>query len=172
MKSASDIGLEIAVRYRKGALGVYLAKDIADAITAERAIADVGCLTDVMAISADLDSSRTLRLHYTRDVTDEDRARLVAVHNIVNGTPAVKPLVWQEPSRETNGSWTAKCLLGTFSVAFDDGWHAELEDGLRWEWEPEQDPRSYNGPFEAQRACREFYETSIRTTLGSSGVSP
>lgn len=88
-----------------------------------------------------------------------------AVVSFTGSPPVIKPLVWQEPCRETNGCWTAKCILGTFSVAFDDGWHAELEEGLRWEWEPELDPRSYEGPSEGQRACWEFYEKSIRATL-------
>jgi hypothetical protein len=77
----------------------------------------------------------------------------------------IKPLVWREPDKLSNGCWTADCILGTFSVAFDDGWHACLEDGALWEWEPENDPRSYEGPFAAQAACQALLDSRIRAAL-------
>jgi hypothetical protein len=40
-----------------------------------------GCLQDVVAMSRDIESDRTLRLHFSRPVTDEDRDRLVRLHN-------------------------------------------------------------------------------------------
>ena len=80
---------------------------------------------------------------------------------------AVKPLEWREPTRANNGLWIAESIFGTFSVGFDDGWHACIEDGIQWEWEPENDPRSYEGPFAAQEACQRYLETRIRSALVS-----
>jgi len=80
-------------------------------------------------------------------------------------TPCIMPLAWVEPSGSTNGCWVAKTSLGTYSVAFEDGWFATLEDGLKWEWEPEEDPRSYSGPVAAQKACQEHFERTIRSAL-------
>ena len=77
----------------------------------------------------------------------------------------VKPLEWQEPTQLNNGCWTAKSILGTFSVCFEDGWYACLEDGARWEWEPENDPRCYEGPYAAQAACQTLLDTRIRSAL-------
>lgn len=76
-----------------------------------------------------------------------------------------KALDWDPPSDVSNGCWTAKCILGTYSVVFEDGWSAVLEDGLKWEWEPEEDPRSYSGPYAAQNACQEHFERTIRSAL-------
>lgn len=79
----------------------------------------------------------------------------------------VKPLIWSEPSKANNGCWTAESIFGTFSVGFDDGWHASIDDGLRWEWEPENDPRSYEGPSTAQAACQAFLDSRILSALAS-----
>lgn len=79
----------------------------------------------------------------------------------------VKALIWNEPATMNNGCWTADCILGTFSVSFDDGWYACLEDGARWEWEPENDPRSYEGPLAAQAACQAHLETNVLSALTS-----
>jgi hypothetical protein len=80
---------------------------------------------------------------------------------------AFKPLEWSEPARANNGLWIAESIFGTFSVGFDDGWRAGIEDGIQWEWEPENDPRSYEGPFAAQSACQAYLETRIRSALVS-----
>jgi hypothetical protein len=51
--------------------------------------------------------------------------------------PALKPLKWNEPSRETNGCWTAKSPLGTYSVVNEGGWYASRDDTPRdfyFEW--------------------------------------
>lgn len=82
----------------------------------------------------------------------------------------VKALEWNEPSEITNGCWSARCELGKFSVAFDDGWHAELNDGRDWEWEPEMDPRSYEGPYAAQRACQAYRSALILSALEPAGA--
>lgn len=116
--------------------------------------------------------------HAAQDLADSDIASveswipIVAIVSVAAdrirrlvAAPAVKPLEWQEPTKGTNGCWTAKCILGTFYVAFDDGWHAGLEDGLHWEWESEEDPRSYHGPLAAQRACQAYLDRCISSAL-------
>ena len=82
----------------------------------------------------------------------------------------VRKLVWVEPTKLTNGCWCAECELGVFSVAFDDGWHAELNDGRDWEWEPELDPRSYEGPYAAQRACQAYRDARILSAIEDAGA--
>lgn len=50
----------------------------------------------------------------------------------------VKKLEWQEPTKETNGCWTAKSPIGTYSVVNENGWYAVLDehawgvDGFEW----------------------------------------
>lgn len=46
-----------------------------------------GCLKGVRAMSASVDSKRVLQLHFDHDVTDSDRARLVALHNSAVNPP-------------------------------------------------------------------------------------
>ena len=82
----------------------------------------------------------------------------------------VRKLEWVEPTKLTNGCWSAECELGVFSVAFDDGWHAELNDGRDWEWEPELDPRSYEGPYAAQRACQAYRDARILSAIEDAGA--
>jgi hypothetical protein len=77
----------------------------------------------------------------------------------------IKRLDWQEPCAETNRCWVAKSVLGTYSVCCEDGWWAALEDGLRWEWAPDEDCRSYLGPHAAQVACQEHFNATIRSAL-------
>jgi transcriptional regulator with XRE-family HTH domain len=81
----------------------------------------------------------------------------------------VKPLEWEEPCREHNWCWVAKSILGTYSVANDDGWHADLEDGRAWEWEPEDHPRSYFGTSAAKEACQAHFDRTIRAALTETG---
>ena len=50
----------------------------------------------------------------------------------------VKKLEWQEPTKASNGCWTAKCLIGTYSVVNENGWYAVLDEhawglaGFEW----------------------------------------
>lgn len=83
-----------------------------------------------------------------------------------------KDLDWQNPSRATNGLWVAKTALGDYVVGFDDGWHATLvaRPPLHWEWEPENDPRSYSGPWDAQRACQAHYNSVVYSLTERSRV--
>jgi hypothetical protein len=76
-----------------------------------------------------------------------------------------KALDWKEPSSTTNGCFVADSVLGRYTVVYEDGWYACLEDGLKWEWEPSEDPRSYLGPYAAQNACQEHFERTIRSAL-------
>lgn len=78
----------------------------------------------------------------------------------------VRQLEWNEPGPRSNYCWTAECIIGTFSVVFEDGWSAMLEDGHKpWQWEPDQDPRSYHGPYVAMSACQEHFVSQVRSVL-------
>ena len=73
----------------------------------------------------------------------------------------VKPLVWKEyPSL-----WRAETALGVYSVGFEDGWWAQLEGVEFWDWQPEEDPRSYSGPEAGMLACKADYEARICAAL-------
>lgn len=53
-----------------------------------------GCLAGVVAMSTVPDNRRILQLHFNRDVTAEDRARLVRLHNAqATSHPAYQDLV-------------------------------------------------------------------------------
>lgn len=93
-------------------------------------------------------------------------ARIRDLETGLSKTHGIKPLEWDEPSKATNQCWVARTVLGTYSVCFEDGWYAVLEDGATcWEWDPEQDPRSYHGPHAAQTACRAHYESTLKQAL-------
>ncbi len=47
----------------------------------------------------------------------------------------------------------------------DDGWHACLEDGFVWEWEPTVDPRSYPDECAALAACQGHFDGMILKAL-------
>jgi len=76
--------------------------------------------------------------------------------------PRVRKLEWKEGGF---GDFTAETIAGTYEVGFDDGWWAQLRDGMGWEWVPEQDPRSYHGPYAAQAAAQADYEQRILSAL-------
>lgn len=78
---------------------------------------------------------------------------------------AVKALHWDEAVNiETHEAWRADTVVGMYEVGFSDGWYATLDD-WKWEWEPENDPRTYAGPGAAQSACQEHYAQLIRSAL-------
>lgn len=77
----------------------------------------------------------------------------------------VKPLEWSWPTAKNNHLWIAKSILGDFVVGFDDGWHATLDAHQGWEWEPENDPRSYDGPSPAMGACQEYLERVLLSAV-------
>jgi len=80
--------------------------------------------------------------------------------------PKVKTLVWEGPTRATNGTWVAKTIIGNYCVGNDDGWHATLYDGIdKWEWEPEEHPKSYKGPHAAKAAAQADYERRILAAI-------
>lgn len=74
----------------------------------------------------------------------------------------VKPLEWRAAN---HGVYFAKTVVGIYSVGFDDGWWAGLSGNPRWDWTPEQDPRSFSGPLVAQAACQAHFEHRILSTL-------
>jgi len=105
---------------------------------------------------------------------DAKRFRAAAIERL-QARPAgvaVKPLEWLEPSGKTNGCWVAESILGTYSVVFEDGWCAVLEDGFGWEWEPENDPRSYEGPKAAKDACQAHLGTQVLAALAPADPAP
>ena len=74
----------------------------------------------------------------------------------------VKALEWKQGR---HGEWSAKSVLGLYEVGFDDGWWAQLEGGVVWDWQPENDPRSYCGPEAGMLACKADYEARILAAL-------
>jgi hypothetical protein len=94
-----------------------------------------------------------------------------AVRSYAHPAPAagvkVKALEWEDPSPKNNNVWVARTVLGTYCVGCEGGWwYAVLDEGFRhWEWEPENDARSYSGPFAAQAAAQQDYEARILSAL-------
>lgn len=90
-----------------------------------------------------------------------------------SGAVKVKPLEWAE---STHGIFIAKTPVGAYEVGFDDGWWAQLDSASTWEWEPENDPRSYDGPFAAKDAAQADFESRILAALEpaepATGVEP
>jgi hypothetical protein len=81
---------------------------------------------------------------------------------------AVKPLEFREAEHiEDHAAWYAPSIIGEFVVGFDDGWYATLDD-WKWEWETEDDPRTYEGPDAGQEACQKYYESRILSALSQS----
>ena len=80
------------------------------------------------------------------DLSFEDQA--AAVLELVGP----RPLVWGYVS-DTH-TLQAQSPYGEYSVGFDDGWWGQLIGNMPWEWEPDCDPRTYDGPDEAQAAAQ------------------
>lgn len=79
----------------------------------------------------------------------------------------VKPLDWKDGR---NCECSAETVVGLYEVGFDDGWWAQLEGGATWDWEPDRDPRSYEGPDAAKAAAQADYERRILSALQAAGV--
>ncbi len=79
-----------------------------------------------------------------------------------SGAVKVKPLEWKD---ERNCECSAETVIGTYEVGFDDGWWAQLEGGVKWDWNPPYDPRSYEGPSAAKAAAQADYERRILAAL-------
>jgi len=77
----------------------------------------------------------------------------------------VKPLEWVEAEYiDDHVAWYAQSIVGRYEVGFDDGWYATLDD-YKWEWQPENDCRTYLGPSSAQQAAQADYERRILSAL-------
>lgn len=77
----------------------------------------------------------------------------------------VKPLEWEEATNiEDHSAWRAETIVGTYEVGFDDGWYSWLNDGA-WEWQPENDCRTYYGPSAGQAAAQIDYERRILSAI-------
>lgn len=86
---------------------------------------------------------------------------------------AVRRLEWEEPTRESNGCWTAKSALGTYSVVNEGGWYACRDDIPRdfyFEWSGEDMSRDTRDT--AFAAAQSDYETRIRSALAPSDAMP
>lgn len=78
----------------------------------------------------------------------------------------VASLEWRLPCKATNYCWAAKTPFGEYSLAFDDGWHAEFDPRSScWEWESELDPRSYDGPQAAMDGCQAHFTNLVVSSL-------
>jgi hypothetical protein len=64
-----------------------------------------------------------------------------------------EPLDWDYVSN--THTWQAQSPYGEYSVGFDDGWWGQLIGNIPWEWEPDCDPRTYDGPAAAQAAAQD-----------------
>lgn len=83
-----------------------------------------------------------------------------AIRKAVEDGVQVKPLVWGERHSVCGTEWFVETPFGEYTVFFDVGWHAQLEDGIKWEWEPDLDSRSYGGPEEPQSAAETHYSNA------------
>jgi hypothetical protein len=73
-------------------------------------------------------------------------------------------LAWEYVSQ--GGYWRSQSALGLYECGFDDGWWATLDGGYGyWEWEPEEDPRSYSTEFAAQAAANTHYRAAFKAIL-------
>lgn len=104
------------------------------------------------------------------DGTFESLDELLAAYNALAATTsepvAVKALEWLEPSKKTNGCWTADSPFGTYSVVNEGGWWAILEDapwGKGFEWLGSD--MSKDTLHTAQSAAEADYERRIRSAL-------
>lgn len=81
--------------------------------------------------------------------------------------PGVVTLEWHEAEHiDDHTAWFARSIIGEFVVGFDDGWYATLDD-WKWEWCPDDDPRTYEGPSAGQKACQEYFESQVLSALAS-----
>jgi hypothetical protein len=79
--------------------------------------------------------------------------------------PGVVTLEWREAEHiDDHVAWCASSIIGEFVVGFDDGWYATLDD-WKWEWCPDNDPRTYEGPSAGQKACQAYFEGRILSAL-------
>jgi hypothetical protein len=93
------------------------------------------------------------------DVTFEDIARAGA-DAIIAALPDMIPnLAWEYMTER--GYWCSQSALGLYECGFDDGWWATLDGYGYWEWEPEEDPRSYSTEFAAQDAANTHHRAAI-----------
>lgn len=91
---------------------------------------------------------------------------LARLRDLETQTPEIPALDWEDPSSKNNQCWVARTIIGEYWVAFEDGWDAGLEDGPQnWEWEPEHDRRSYEGPHAAMKACQQHYLSVLESAL-------
>jgi hypothetical protein len=68
-------------------------------------------------------------------------------------------LAWEYMTER--GYWCSQSALGLYECGFDDGWWATLDGYGYWEWEPEEDPRSYSTEFAAQDAANTHHRAAI-----------
>lgn len=99
----------------------------------------------------------------------QDRHYRAMERERANLAPTVKPLEWEKTRYDL---WEAKSSTGEYCVGFDDYWWAELNDGMGWEWVPDVDPRSFDGPYAAMQAAQTEHERRILSDLTTAPVTP
>lgn len=104
----------------------------------------------------------------SRQAVDEVLAGLRAAIAALDAETEVKvrELEWVEPSRQTNGCWTAPCIFGVYSVVNEGGWYAMLEGGPSghcFEWYGHD--MSKDTLATAKAAAQADYERRIRSAL-------
>jgi hypothetical protein len=93
------------------------------------------------------------------DGTFEDIARAGADAILAALPDMIAPLVWEHMIK--GGYWRSQSALGIYECGFGDGWWAALDGYQYWEWEPEEDPRSYSTEFAAQAAANTHHRATI-----------
>ena len=89
-----------------------------------------------------------------------DHAIDITTDAILAALPDMIPnLAWEYVSQ--GGYWRSQSALGLYECGFDDGWWAALDGYQYWEWEPEEDPRSYSTEFAAQAAANTHHRATI-----------
>jgi len=74
-----------------------------------------------------------------------------------------KRLVWDYIAN--THTWQSQSPYGEYSVGFDDGWWGQLIGNMPWEWEPDCDPRTYDGPDAAQAAAQDHADAQWLASL-------
>ena len=89
-----------------------------------------------------------------------DEGQYILADAILAGLPDMIPnLAWDYMNR--GGYWRSKTALGIYECGFDDGWWSSLDGHMAWEWEPEEDCRSYATEFAAQAAANTHHRAAI-----------
>jgi len=105
-----------------------------------------------------------LRHGYAGEATPEQAADAIeALARQLAEGPKVRVLEWEHISK--TDTWQAESAFGEYAVGFDDGWWAQLDGPIYWDWEPPEDPRSYLGPEAAKAAAEADHRARVLAML-------